>query len=71
MQEKKRQEKKGTITVQASVPQIQAAFKYLPGGGARISLDLTPESTQKYLAFIQIADREMMLVNGELSLEDM
>ena len=62
---------KGTISILATIPPIQAMFKGLDGGGARITLDLDPTSASKYWAFCQLANREMLLVKGELSLEEM
>lgn len=58
------------INITATVPAIQAAFKFLDGGGARITLDLDPTSAQDYFKFAQIANRQMMIVKGELELVD-
>jgi len=59
---------KGTISILATIPPIQAAFKYLDGGGARVALDLDPKSAQKYFAFLQVANRGLFHVTGELGL---
>jgi len=58
------------IDIIATVPPIQGAFKFLDGGGARIALDLDPSSAVRYLQFIQIANRDLLLVEGELRLKD-
>lgn len=60
----------GSIKITATIPPIQAAFKALDGGGARITLDLDPESATRYFHFWQMASRELLLVRGELELED-
>lgn len=60
---------KGTIKITATIPPIQAAFKFLDGGGARVTLDLDPESAGKYFAFIQLANRQQLIVKGELGAE--
>jgi hypothetical protein len=59
----------GKISIIATIPRIQAAFKYLEGGGARITLDLEPASATKYFQFIQLADRQGCIVTGSLGLE--
>ena len=57
------------VNILATVPPIQAAFKFLDGGGARIALDLDPSSAVAYFNFIQLANRNLLLVKGELVAE--
>ena len=61
--------KEGRISITATVPPIQGAFKYLDGGGARVTLDLDPSCAVKYLQFIQLANRDLLAVVGELGLK--
>ena len=60
----------GRISIQGTIPPIQAAFRFLDGGGARVTLDLDPSCAVKYLQFIQLANRDLLRVVGELGLED-
>ena len=60
----------GRISIRATVPLIQAAFKFLDGGGARVTLDIDPASVSKYWEFIQLANRQMLEIVGELGLND-
>ena len=59
----------GRISIQATVPPIQGAFRFLDGGGARITLDLEPESADKYWQLMKLANRQLLTVIGELGLE--
>jgi len=56
----------GKITIKATIPQTQGAFKSLDGGGARITLDLDVDSASKYFQFWQLSNTRLLWVTGEL-----